>query len=409
MKEIPFTRAEEIKRTSAFTNVQRNLEGMGLSMDIIEYRHHPLQRTPYSGTYMVISPSTKHLTDLKNNPTYIEELLKMKGSKSSATFNPNYLIYDMSKYDNRDCFRFTTQTIRDAQIQANFITAIRENGLPTIPNEVSAYAVYEIIRLRDYAHNEALDKKVRDRYKKSYKEYVGHIYQRYTDKKDLQIKGIHNGKVDKDFFMDNHIPCMFNQVNEQFRGYLESRAKAFPDFFYYIEEKPSLKLKDLSNFGGIWKKEKGVTEYQCCFPTSKEHIFYKIMMEYNMSSYRGQVKSLDALDPFGNYQKHLVCVADMWNIDSLCKANNVPYYLNHGEIEKFTHENTDKILMFIRNDDEEKLHSIFKRLMRESVQSQGITAQEGLDNAIYTQGKEVKNGEHTRCIQAWLEDMEMGR
>ncbi len=117
------------------------------------------------------------------------------------------------------------------------------------------------------------------------------------------------------------------------------------------------------------------------------------MLEWNMRTYHGQTENIFQVGGPDKIATVRVNDKDMWNWDSLCKANNVPYYINHGDLERLNFHGTQSIKVAINKDDIPMVKAIMYRLVNEMSDVRVINPEEAKRN-----NKEQKKIDSNRPI-----------
>ena len=96
-----------------------------------------------------------------------------------------------------------------------------------------------------------------------------------------------------------------------------------------------------------------------------EDIFQKLLLQYNSVAYDGRVMDISEII---NPEKVVISQHDMANFNSLCKANNVPYYVDQGNLAQCNEYSYRNINILIPSEKHNMVISIMNRLADEKVQ-----------------------------------------
>ena len=347
----------------------------GMIAQFVEYYRcdNPVHRN--TGVYFVVCPDLEYLQALvgisgdRLDCDMFDKLLEDQERLGEWAINPQYGIVNFTDYAENDVafsrYMDCCRLIQEASIAK---MAYYEFGYP-LPDAMSRRSIVDLHEMNKKRTDTRLTKEMQDRYVKSYKKFVSHVYERYADngtKRRLSLP-FNRQNVSLDYFNEKSIAVFHVNINGDMKNYILERAKDFPDFVYHVDSKPSLHLEDISNkFKGnpaqnVWKDKKEYTEYMIAVPRCFEHLFYTMVTEFSCSNYPGQVNATKEL------QQPIACIhvsqEDMWNWSSLCTANNVPYYINHGDLEKLNAESAAHLRIAYSKRDEEMVDAIMARLV----------------------------------------------
>ena len=395
--QIKITDALQMTMYDKFKTAARE---QGVYIEAIDC-NHDAPSFKNSGSYLVISPSKRYLLELQRHSGTINRLLEDQELMGPGGFNPNYRVIDcapLMKSAGGDNFDAVMEVFRMIQDEASLVNCFREFGFNELPMFIHENAIYEMVRLKNRSVDPNLPEKIRKRYEKDYKKFVGSVYQKYCDLSEERMKPISpSQQVSKDFFIEHQMDTVQGVINRPFREYFEIAVKRHPKFVYYIDEKPSLHLRDLSNLYkgdgvNLWKNDREVTEWNITFPRCYEDVYYGIMLDFNTRLYHGQTKSIGELGKTEDLETLRVNITDMWNWDSLCKANGVKYYVNHGELEHLNFNATQSIKVAINKADVPMAKSIMYRLVDETYRVRVVSREQGEKNLEASHEDDVRRG-----------------
>lgn len=326
------------------------------------------------GLYFVVTPSYRYMYDLQQASYKIPMLVDQQKQAGPDTLNPCYQVFNITDLgDSSEKWNTLMNIIRGINEQAAIVNAFYEFGYYDLPSFIHTSSIYEVLDLDEKRHSNKIPEQIRERYNKDYKKFITFVYQKYKKiTPDRLLPQSKSQKVNKNYFIDNAISTTTVRINKEFKEWFIEDIKKHPEFFYYIDNKAALSLKDLSNaYRGegenIWSNLKGHSEYNMTFPREMEYIYYAKMLEWNMHGYQYEKRMTQVGNP-----KELLLIRvnwkDMWNWNSLCKANGVKYYINRGDLEPMNEAATQNILIAVNYKDKEMVDSIINRLTSEAIQ-----------------------------------------
>ena len=358
-----------IQNDDSFMALLKSATEQGVFADFFHYKKsQPFDKD--SSLYFVVSPTIQELLDLREHPEDFKNILEKKKQIGRHSINPYYEIVRLDDYyRNNNYFKKYMDCCRAIEDVSIVKSAFYEFGY-TLPTEMSKRTIQDMWDFDQRRRSTTIPEHVRQRYEKSYEKYISEINQRYKKLSLAHEKSKHpvSQTVGQNYFHENRVEAVHDAMNQYFRAYFEQRIKDYPDFIYSIEKKPSLNLKDLSKKikvpenENIWKNDVELKEYNVMFPKAQEEIYYKILLEYNCRNYAGQSKELYMLGEPTEITTITIDMDDMWNWNSLCTANHVPYYINHGELEQIDALATRNIKIAYNNRDERMVNAICSRL-----------------------------------------------
>lgn len=377
---------DEFMETSFYNTFKEFAMNQGLYTCVVEYA----KKEPYvkdAGLYLVTTPEEFCAQDIIKNPCYIEELIQQKKDGGYNFFNPYYVFTNVTYFNDTNQFNTIMNFINDVNTQAGFVNACYEMGYSKLPTTMYKSSSWEIGKLNLKRKDTCIPPKVRKRYEKSYKKFVTYVYQKYMKLSADRLKPQRGPqKVSKNYFLKHHIDTYnFRLTDYDVRRWFETEIKNYPDFRYHIEEKPAFQLKDIShvldNTGeyNFLSNEKEVTEWNIIFPEVEKETFFKIILDWNTQGLN-QEKKLARVGDYEEIATIRIAYRDIWNWDSLCTANNVKYYINHGEFEHLNVNTIEDIKVAINRNDYPMVKAILTRIANERINVPTLTAEEAANN-----------------------------
>lgn len=365
---------KDIENLEQFKMLKDMAEKEGLYLGVMEYfADAPIPKE--NGTYIILCPNDKYAFDIRTNANEIRRLLAKQKEFGYDRFNPCYWFFDVTKFDYSNVFNMFMDISRAIQHEAVIINACRELGYDIYPCVMDRYTTAEIHKLDKKRKNPAYLDEERAKLNRAYKDFIAHVYHNYVDKENDQYirPNLHGKIVAESWFSENKVPVVHDKVNQYFLKYFEEKIEEYPDFYYSInKKKPAVKLMDLSKhwkgnpIANPYKNDKEVELYNITFPVSKQHIFYRILLEFNYRDCRPET-ALVCVGNTSDLEKIIIDQNDMWNWDSLCRANNIKYYMNKGDIAVLDADGTRDITVAFNKKDKEKVTGIMNRLFREQM------------------------------------------
>lgn len=387
---------DDVKKDKALMNLLDTANDQGLSATYFEYKKYSPEHKD-SGLYFVVCPTIQEVLDLEAHPDDFANILEQKGSIGRHSINPYYEFVRMDDYyTNNNYFKTYMDCLRAIEDVSITKNAFFEFGY-TLPNEFPKETIINLYDMDQRRRSTQIPETVRKRYERSYEKYVSDLNQRYKKLSLAHEKHTSPVKqtVSPEYFHKNRVTAVHDAMNGNFREYFETRVKDFPEFIYHLENKPYLSLKDISHsFKGaensIFKDDVEVKEYNVMFPKSQEEVYYKILLEYNCRNYTGQENNIRDVGASNEICTIPVSAEDMWNWNSLCSANNVKYYINHGDLEHLCAEATRTIKIAYNKKDEVMVNAICSRLA-DSRNNTRFVYRSQINKALDNQPKEYKN------------------
>lgn len=355
----------------------------GLHAYILDY-HSGNPQYSHAGLYLVVSPNKTYEDLLFTKDEYFGHLVDNKLNSPNTFFDANYVFVDISDFHGSVAkMDDMVQILRDIRSQAIIVNAVRDLGYNEYPTQVSKFAADELIRMKNIIDDPKTPNYVANRYYESYKKLAGHIYSNsMTNSKEhfQPLKQAKNQKVkDPAFFVKNNVPTMCTQIHQDLRPYFENAIKDHPQFYYYIDEKPSLHLKDISQkYKGdgqnIWKDMKEEKEWQITFPACYQNIVYGIINQYINKDLQNNTENkfflgYDSDEVFSM----VVDTRDMEWFDRAAGANDIPYYVNIGDLAPINRENFCKNTILVRQSDRERVSRLMEDRCKQFLKSPSVT------------------------------------
>ena len=244
------------------------------------YREIPLG-SDKEHEYLIFSTDANAVRNLsKNGYKDFSKWLEHQKHQDTGIVLLDKLVIDVTDIDRHNYFAKNSYIMRYVQNMAIVKTAFENEGYP-IPDHVSKYVVSSIWELDQMRAKSNVPKNLRERYNQTYKEAVADYAQSYANKYKLEVIP-HRGKheVRENYFRDNHIPVVWDVVDENLWKFIQNELKSgkYPDFIYFKPDKAFLKTKNLAkefekiakgrDFSdqNFWSKDTGKTKYHLCFP-----------------------------------------------------------------------------------------------------------------------------------------------
>ncbi len=328
-----------------------------------------------SGLYFIVSPTPEHQQALDmNKGKGLYEILHEWQDMDRQQMNPYYNVVKLpSPVTRENIFSVHNEMCRAVQDSAVVKNSFFEYGYP-LPKLISRQTVYNFYHFNARRNDLSLSDRVREDYNESMQKIVAesyHMYEKDGFLVDSPEYRISKHEVDKDYFLKNSIPAIYDTVTGGFYEYIKEHLDEHPDFIYYKEKKPYFVEKDLSKkFKGMgflnpWAQYEKTEHFNIGFPSSMKDDFYGMMIEYNCLGYKNQTPIKDFLKDHPNYVEVEVDTRDMWNMNSLCGSNKVPYAVNSGYLHPVTENNVQKHTILIPEENMGMFTAIEKRLIAE--------------------------------------------
>ena len=341
-----------------------------------EFIPYEKDEDPLSGLYFIVCPDKRHFEEIECGD--IRFLLEDKLRMSSNHMNPHYNIVPIPEVERSEIFRLHNDMVRAIQDVSLIKHCFHEYGYH-IPKYVCKETLYSFSHFNNRRNNPAFSQTEREVYDRSMAHIVAEAYQMYTrdsltpDAKIVPRDVKH--EVEKDFFLKRSIPATYDIVTEDFYRFLEKHLHEYPDFIFFKETHPYLVIRNLDpsckrkgskeESRNLWKNQTGEKRYHIGFPTCQEHMFYGMMLQYNCRNYDGQQPVKTFMRRYPHVCERIIDARDMWNINSLCKANNVPYAVNYGERKPVGAGDVKYVTILIRQQDVDTFGDITARLSSE--------------------------------------------
>lgn len=330
--------------------------------------------------YFVVCPDKETLKSLREHMTQFDKILKEDYRQGVDMFNCYFGIYHIGDLQPNDSF-FVHQDLCDMIHRESLVKTVYQMHGYHMPKYVSMQSISNYDDFYSKAHDRTLPDRLRETYKDTLLHQVAIDHQRYaqreneplyTRKVPLSFFQSNSREVDKDYFRKYHITQVNEVVRPGFITFMKQILKdkdAYPDFIYYLEKKPFMSLEDISNIAkgddNYWENMKQEDYFSISFPLHQASDYYSMVLRYNMKEYQCiPVKDL-ARQSREDLRLIPVNKNDIWNINSLCVANHVPYAVDFGELNPVTAGSVYQIPVYFRFEDKEMISSILTRLSKE--------------------------------------------
>lgn len=363
--------------------VQNKAQGMNIAC---RYHKETVPGDDKEHEYLVFSTDANMIASLekmgyKQFPTW----LKRQREQEPGIVLLDKLVIDITDIDRHNYFAKNSYIMRYVQNMAIVKMAFENEGYP-VPDHVSNYVVSCIWECDQMRSHPDVPRDLKERYENVYKVTVANFAQSYATKYTLDtLPKNRDHHVKETYFRDNHIPVIWDVIDERCYQYLQQELKAgkYPEFIFYRTSNPFLKFKnlakeydkiakhkDVSSLGpNFWEKDIGSKQFHICFPLSQQDMYYNMLNEYNTRNLKSRV-SLDELKKSSKYPLELTYLHlyDMPNWDVLC-STGVPWALNdgtYGQCNPITPKSTSlEIPVLYRYEDMHRVEHFINRLTRE--------------------------------------------
>ena len=361
-------------------NLRHLAEANGVYAEFMQFNSSRDKDDPCNGVYFCVMPSEDYYRAYLLHESQLSDLLQQNREKSDHMVNCYYnfvYIPELSRTNIFEVHNEMCKAIRDTAIVKNLFFKYGYH----IPNEIHKQTIWNLYHFYNRSMNTDFPQDLRANYEKSLHKIVSEAYQRYTKYENMPdahvSPRIQDHEVPEDYFIKSSIPATYDNVSGEFFEWIKEHIGEYPGFIFYKEDKPYLTLKDLSQNKELknhpsfnfWKNMKGDKLYNIGFPTCQEKMFFAMGMRYNTRSYDGQTPYNDFIKNYpGKEIYKSVRMDDMWNIDSLCKANHVPYCIDANVYDSGLQsiKDTERVILLIRASDEENYGHITSRLAEET-------------------------------------------
>lgn len=356
------------------TLIPRTAKENGVYAEILEINNLPAS-DPRNGLYFVVTPDWQTMETLKRNIGQFDKLLASEKNRSPHMMNCHYCIVPLNGLCDSNIFSRHQQMCKAVQDMAIVVNAFYEYGYP-LPEQVHEQTIENFYYFNEKRNDMSLPKRLRDSYDDIMAKSVTDAYQLYSKKEALSLLPVRKkteNRVPADYFIKNHIGTIYESIDSDFLDFILKKMVCHPEFKYYKESAPAIRIKDTSRvpekfarlFGNPWENRTGIERYNIGFPVSCESLYYGWMAEYNTRGYDKKIP-IDELErkTIGLYGME-ISQSDMYNFNSLCRANNVEFSVNTGSFRAVTQDNVRNLLILFRSEDLDIVRSILERLGRE--------------------------------------------
>ena len=329
------------------------------------------------GMYFLISSFNGTAQEYIDNPKLFEERLdyqRDKGLGIGDLTSGQFLAIDISNLDSdSEAFNIFMTVIRGIEEMATIKAMTSMLGYAT-PDVISRQVIYDAQQLYLESKNPQNPDSIRARNNAVWINMMANIDKNYNqdNKWNDYVKNQEQIKPLK-YFSDNMINTRYTSISADFYHFFKEAVKEYPGFIYYKEARPLAVFKDRSkNYKGpnhynifANEKERSGSTYMIAYSEKDEDIFQKLLLQYNSVAYDGRVMNISEII---NPEKVVISQHDMANFNSLCKANNVPYYVDQGNLAQCNEYSYRNINILIPSEKHNMVISIMNRLADEKVQ-----------------------------------------
>lgn len=361
---------------SYVTLLMKSAQELGIAVAAVKA---PDAITGEQKTYLALSVSPDEINTLKGD--YTNELPKWidyQKHRDTGIVLLNKTIFDVTDVNAQNYMSINSVIMRYIQDMSISKMCFTVEGYK-MPDHIMHSAVISMWELDHMRADDRLPASTKTDYERIYKEAV----KTYADEKG-EFSGFstrsRNHKVDRDYFKDNFIPVVWESVSEPYYNFMKQQFKAgkYPDFIYYKEFVPYLKIKNIAkkaeklNAPGkeYFEKDTGRKEWRICYPASQDGMFRSMQNAFNMQFY-DNVIPIQELETQSNGKLKTLYLnsIDVANFDRLCKANrDIHWAVNDGTYGNFkmSYESADeRIPVLYRQEDEDMINAIVDRLTNE--------------------------------------------
>lgn len=326
--------------------------------------------------YFVCCPDREMLQSLRKNMQEFDGIKAKNDMMGEDMFNCYFGIYHIGEITNGDVFSVHQDLCNIVQRMGLIKTCYHSQGYH-MPKYVNMESIVNYATFYEKAHSRVLPLNLQDEYAETLRKAVAYDHQYYAKREGESVEtkrglsyylGFKNAhEVDKDYFLKNHMSQINEVIDDGFKDYMLSHIEDHPEFIYYMEKKPFSTLKDISDIAdgdqNYWENMKEVNYWNIAFPYSQASMYYEWVLRYN-------TRECDHMIPLSEMRtrEYVPCLVnrnDLWNINSLCGANNVPFAVNFGELRPVRPGDVNKIPVYFRAEDREMASAIVSRLSGE--------------------------------------------
>lgn len=355
-----------------------NMQNVALKNNVfacfVQYKNSLDNTDPRNGMYFCVMPSEDYRTAMTLHYDKLADLLTENLNKSDHMVDCYYNFVKIPEISRTNIFEVHNNMCKAIQDVSVMKSLFGKYGYH-MPKQIHEQTLWNFYHFYNRSKNPQYSKQMQDNYSVTLKKLVAEAYQRYT--KDEGMPDAHVSPriedhiIDEDYFIKNSIPATYDSVTDDFYDWIKEHINEYPGFIFYKEKKPYMVLKDLSKQYGkqpginFWKNMTGGKSYNIGFPTCQEGKFYQMVQRYNTRMFDGQTPYHDFLRQNPQTVYKVVNYDDMRNIDSLCKANHVPYCIDCGYTSAMKSEDTRKVWVVINVNDVDNYGHITSRLCEE--------------------------------------------
>lgn len=376
--------AYEFMLSENFKMIRQSAEAQGLYAFAVDVNRDT--STTNSGTYLVITPLQDVREKLQYNGNLLNVQLDAQKNNDIGIFNPCCQIMSLDGYRSGKAFNITENALRNIKYQAFVVTAFYKHGfvdLPTVMSQKSVESLYSMWEdMNNTMNNTKLSLVSRKRYEAGYNKFVGNLYRRYMKISEERFVPVSKTqKVKSDFFVKNCVDTLVDRLNAGFREFFESEVQNYPKFFYYIDEKPALHLKDISKIlagseYNPYSNDKEVTEWNITFPKNYEHEFYTMVQKYNLRNCRNMQPSILHVAKSADLEYYYCNIDKMKMLDSLSRIYDFRYYANIGNLEKLDKNGVQNIKIAFDKNQHEQVRRALEDILADEMRTVAVTSQD---------------------------------
>ena len=261
------------------------------------------------------------------------------------------------------------------QDMAIVVNAFYEYGY-NLPKQVHEQTVENFYDYNQKRNDASIPQSLRESYDKIMAKAVTDAYQFYSKQEALSSLSLRQkdcNRVSADYFIKNHIKTIYESIDRDFLDFIVEKMRLHPEFKYYRESAPDIKLRDISKIsarfysvlGNPLENKTAIERYNIGFPSSCEALYYGWMVEYNTRGY-DKKKPIEELNKRSSGLLSVyITQNDMYNFNSLCRANNIDFAINTGKFKDLTQDTVRNLMVLYRMEDREIVTAILDRLGRE--------------------------------------------
>lgn len=325
--------------------------------------------------YFLVCPDVETMNSILDHSPEIGKVIQENRDHGGDMFNCYFGTYHLGDVKRGEVFSIHQDLCDMIQRQSLVKTVFHMHGYH-MPKYVNVQSISNYDSFYHKMHDRTLPDRLREIYRDTLKkqvvfdnQYYAQLEDRPIDTKKVPLSFFQKNKqeVDKDYFRKHHITQVNEIVKPEFVAFMKKHLHEHPDFYYYLEKKPFMKLEDISHIAkdddNYWENDKEEQYFNISFPLSHEDDYYTMVLQYNMQPYHSMVPLKEL------YSKELLYCPinknDIWNINSLCGSNGVKFAVDFGEINPVNANSIYQIPVYFRSEDREMVSAILTRLSKE--------------------------------------------